>query len=84
MCHDGHIIVGYLIRDNHDTYFSSGLNSEGLLYALIGVRDILELLQTVRVGLEGLTTCTRTGCGNRIRCSDEAGDQGCRLDAAMM
>ena len=84
MCHDRHVIVGYLIRNNHDTYFTSGLNGEGLLDALVGVRDVLKLLQTVRVGLEGLTTGTRTGCGNRIRCGDEAGNQGCRLGTAMM
>ena len=38
--HQNHIIVGYLLRNYHDTHLAARLDREGLVHSLEGVGDI--------------------------------------------
>ena len=62
MCQKNHICIVYMFRYNHYTYLSACLNSKRFINALELVCNILQLLQTICICLQRLTSCTRSGC----------------------
>ena len=61
---------GLGIRDplglDHDVKLTTGLHGIGTLNAIVGVRNLLELLETLDVGLSALAASTRTSGGNGV------------------
>ena len=73
-----------MIRHDHNTNFSSCLNSKRFLYTLKFIGDILKLFQTIGIGFQGLTSCSRSCCGNCISSLYNTCDQRFRLHITMM
>ena len=73
-----------MIRHDHNTNFSSCLNSKRFLYTLEFIGDILKLFQTIGIGFQGLTSCSRSCCGNCISSLYNTRDQRFRLHIPMM
>ena len=53
-------------RLHHDAHLATGLDGVGALDALVGVRDLLQLLQTLDVGVERFLAGAGTGGGNGV------------------
>src|ERR1700674_203560 len=65
-----------LLRLDQDPDFAPGLDGVGLLDSLEGIRDLLQLLEPLDIGLQRLAARTRARSGDGVGC-----DQQKRLEA---
>ena len=69
---------------NHDPDLAACLNSEALINALEGIRNILKLFKALDVVLKALAPCSGTCRGDCIGCLNEHGLNCTRLNIAVV
>ena len=79
-----HVVLRDLLRLDHYADLAAGLNGVGFLNAGEGVRQLFELFEPADIVLDVLTACTGACSGDRVGCLHETGDDGLRLNVAMV
>ena len=81
---DGSLRIGDLLGLDHHMELATSLHGVGALDSFMGVRDLLELLKALDVGLCRLTTGTRTGGRDGIGRSHRGRRDRNRIDVGMV
>ena len=79
-----HVVLRDLVGLDHYADLAAGLNGVGLFDAGEGVRQLFELFEPADIVLDVLTACTGACSGDRVGCLHETGDDGLRLNVAMV
>ena len=74
-CEKYHLRIIHMLRNYHNTDFSTSLDCKGFLNPLELIGNILKLLQSVGISLQCLSSGTWTRRGNRICCLHDTGNK---------
>ena len=76
--------IGDLLGLDHDVKLATSLHGVGALHTLVGVGDLLELLESLNVGLGTLATCTGARRGDGVGSHDKLVEDRVGLDVGVV
>ena len=79
-----HVVLGDFLGLDHDADLAAGLDGVGFFDAGEGIGQLFELFEPADIVLDVLTACTGACSGDGVGRLHEAGNDGLRLDVAMV
>ena len=83
-CNKNHLVIVDDLRLNHDPDLASCLNSKALLDSLIGVADLLKLLESLDVAFIVFASCSRSCRRDSVSSLNNAGNDSSWLDIVVV